>query len=366
MPTPSTTAIPIKKSRLPKWFPRRGVPLADMVFFFDNLRVMIHAGLSYNQAFHTLVTQTTNRRWKAILEDIALRVERGETLAVAMERFPAFTPLMTNMMRIGEISGTLDGALTALVNQMKKDLTLRAKIRGALMYPCVILSATGVISVGMMIFVVPKILEIFKDIKTPLPLPTRILLAVSGLVTEHGLVVGIALVATMIALHFFIKTPFGKRLMHTLFLRAWILGPIVRKINLARMTRTLSTLLRTGIPIQDALTNTGRVLSNVHFQEALFATTTAVNRGASIGDALAQHPHLFPSIVTQMAAVGEQAGQLDEMLGELAVYYESQVDDTLSNMTQIIEPVLVLTLGVAVGGIAVAIISPIYALSESF
>lgn len=357
--TPSTT-------RLPSWFPKRNIPLADMVFFFDNLRVMIHAGLSYNQAFRTLVTQTTNKRWQNILQDIAGRIERGETLALAMARFPAFTPLMTNMVRIGELSGTLDDALTALVNQMKKDLALRAKVRGALMYPAVILSATGVISVGMMIFVVPKILDIFKDIKTPLPLATRILLGVSGIITSHGISAAIVFVTVVTALTFFAKKPLGKRLLHTVFLRAWILGPIVRKINLARLTRTLATLLRTGIPIQDALTNTANVLGNMHFKQAILAATTAVNRGASIGDALAEHPHLFPPIVTQMAIVGEQAGQLDEMLTELAVYYESQVDDTLSNITQIIEPVLVLTLGVAVGGIAVAIISPIYALSESF
>ncbi len=343
------------------------VPLSQKIFFAENLRVMIRAGLSYTEAFKTLVLQAENKNWRAILQDIADRIERGETFAAALTHHEKnFPPLFINMIRVGEVSGTLEKSLEELVMQMKKDQAIRNKIRGAMMYPTIILSATLLIAVGMLIFVLPRIVSIFADIKAELPLATRILIAVSNFVSHNGLIVGLAALALIIAVIAIARSRDGRSLVHAGMLKIWIIGPIVKKVNLARATRTLGTLLRTGIPVIEAFQVSADVLGNVHYQKAFRATAEELRRGTTIGESFAKRRGLFPALVIQMTTVGEEAGKLDEMLNELAVFYEAQVDETLSNLTQIIEPVLILLLGIGVGGIAIAIIQPIYALSENF
>lgn len=365
--TPATkAATPEWKVKLLAALPKPRVKLAQKIFFAENLRVMIRAGLSYEQAFRTLVMQADNKRWKAIVKDVAERVERGDSLAQALAAHDDFPPIFVSMVRVGEVSGTLEKSLEELVVQMKKDLTMRQRIRGAMMYPTIVLSATVIIAIGMLIFVVPKIVDIFKELKTGLPLATRILIAVSGFVTNHGILAAFLVLSTIAALVTVYRTRQGRTFFHLLFIKAPIIGPVVRKVNLARSTRTLATLLRSGIPVIDAFTVTADVLGNIHYRKAMLAIAADLHRGSAIGELFDKRPDLFPSLVIQMVAVGEQAGKLDEMLTELAVYYEEQVDETLGNLTQIIEPIMILALGAAVGGIALAIISPIYALSESF
>lgn len=343
------------------------VPLSQKIFFAENLRVMIRAGLSYTEAFKTLVLQAENKNWRAILQDIADRIERGETFAAALTHHEkTFPPLFINMIRVGEVSGTLEKSLEELVMQMKKDQAIRNKIRGAMMYPTIILSATLLIAVGMLIFVLPRIVSIFADIKAELPFATRVLIAVSNFVSHNGPIVGLAALALIVAVIALARSRDGRNLVHAGLLKVWIIGPIVKKVNLARATRTLGTLLRTGIPVIEAFQVSADVLGNVHYQKAFRATAEELRRGTTIGESFAKRRELFPALVIQMTTVGEEAGKLDEMLNELAVFYEAQVDETLSNLTQIIEPVLILMLGIGVGGIAIAIIQPIYALSENF
>jgi len=366
-PTTKASATGIDwKTRIRAFLPKSKISLAQKIFFAENMRVMIRAGLSYEQAFRTLVLQATNKRWKAIIADIASRVERGETLAAAFASDETFPPIFISMIRVGEVSGTLEKSLEELVMQMKKDLKMKQRIRGAMMYPAIVLTATVAISIGMLVFVVPKIVDIFKEVKATLPLATRILIAVSNFTSQNGLVVAVGIVTIVVASVMIARTKQGRSTMHLGFLKAPIIGKVVMKVNLARATRTLATLLRTGIPVVDAFNVTADVLGNLHYQKAFVAIAAEVKLGTSIGDAFAKHPSLFPALVTQMIIVGEQAGKLDEMLTELAVFYEEEVDETLANLTQIIEPILILSLGAAVGGIALAIISPMYALSESF
>ncbi|TAL19162.1 type II secretion system F family protein [Patescibacteria group bacterium] len=353
------------KGKRRSWLPRLGIPLAQKIFFVENLRVMVRAGLSYTQAFETLILQAEKKRWRLILQDIAKRLERGESFAGALTHHEDFPPFFVSMVRVGEVSGTLEKSLEELGLQMKKELTMRGKIRGALMYPAITLSATVLISIALFIFVVPRILDIFKEFKAELPLPTKILLAVSQAITTRGPLVALGVLLFVALLVYLARTPGGRTLLHWTFLRFYIIGPIVKKVNLARALRTLATLLRTGIPVIEAFQITSEVVGNVHYQKALVAAEDELRRGTKVGESFAKYPRLFPPLVIQMTTVGEQSGKLDEMLGEVANFYEAQVDSTLSNLTQIIEPLLILILGAAVAGIAVAIISPIYTLSET-
>lgn len=341
------------------------VTLADKIFFIENLRVMLRSGLPLSRSFQILSLQTESAFFRGIISDIGASVERGETLAGTLARYPKIFPsLIINMIRVGEVSGTLERALGEISLQMKKEAALRSKVRGALAYPIVVITATAGIGAGMMIYVVPKILAIFSEVNIELPLTTRILIAIASAVDKHGLIVALGLLAAIalfVTLH---RLPAGKKAFQTVLLRFPIIGPIIKKVNMARFTRTLSSLLKSEVPVIDACLITADVLQNVHYRAALIEAADRVKRGVSVADALSSSP-LFPALVTQMAAVGEQSGSLDELLGELAVFYEAQVDETLGNFAQVIEPLLIIVLGVVVGGMAFAIISPIYTLADN-
>lgn len=341
------------------------VTLADKIFFIENLRVMLKSGLPLSRSFQILSLQTESAFFRTIISEVGASVERGETLAGTLARYPKIFPsLIINMIRVGEVSGTLERALGEISLQMKKEAALRSKVRGALAYPIVVITATAGIGAGMMIYVVPKILAIFSEVNIELPLTTRMLIAIASAVDKHGLLVAsgfIAVIALGIFLH---RLPAGKKVFQTVLLRFPIIGPIIKKVNMARFTRTLSSLLKSEVPVIDACLITADVLQNVHYRAALIEAADRVKRGVSVADALASSP-LFPALVTQMAAVGEQSGSLDELLGELAVFYEAQVDETLGNFAQVIEPLLIIVLGVVVGGMAFAIISPIYTLADN-
>lgn len=344
------------------------VKLPQKIFFTENLRVMIKAGLSLTEALRTLALQSDNKAFKAVILEIDADVEKGQSLSQALARHPRlFEPIFVNMISAGEISGTLEKTLEQLTTQMRKDYDLISKVKGAMTYPIVILCATTLIGIGMMIFVVPQILSIFDEMgSTELPLPTRILIAVSNFFKHdwpYAIVGGAGLIFGFL---WFIKRPFGKRVWHNVLLHMPIIGPIIKKINLARFTRTLSSLLRTDIAIVQALTITSDIVRNVYYHDACLAMAEAVKKGESISQVLERSPKLFPPLVTQMVAVGERAGTIDEMLEEIAGFYEQQVDQIMSNMSSIIEPLLILFLGAAVGGIALAIITPIYALTTKF
>lgn len=341
------------------------VTLADKIFFIDNLRVMLRAGLPLSRAFEILGMQTESAYFRTVITATGTLVERGTTLAEALSQYPKiFAPIMVNMVRVGEISGSLERSLEQIGLQMKKDAALRSKVRGALAYPIVVVMATLGIGVAMMIFVVPKILSIFSEVQISLPVTTRILIAVANAFQNHGVLVGIGALITVVAIVLAYRSAPGKRFFQMLFIRFPIIGPIVRKVNLARFTRTFSSLLKSDVPVVDACMVTASVLGNVHFRGAVQRAAESVKRGVTVSEALAASP-LFPPLVTQMAAVGESSGSLDELLGEVAVFYEGQVDETMGNFAQIIEPLLIIVLGIAVGGMAFAIISPIYTLAQN-
>ncbi len=343
------------------------VPLAQKIFFTENLRVMIKAGLSLSEALNTLALQADSKFFRKIILLVKNDVESGKQMYVGLAKFPKVFPnVFVNMVQIGEVSGTLDEALKELTDQMKKDHKLRSKVKGAMTYPIVILVAMLGITIGLMTFVLPKLLDVFKeagDIK--LPLATRILIAMSDFIQLHGLLVAVGFVLLVIALVVFSRTKIGRSIIHTGIIRSPLIGPIARQVNLAHFSRTLSGLLKTDIPVVQALAVTADVLGNVHYHNAVLEAAEYIKKGETISRSLSAHPRLFPPLVIQMVLVGERSGNVDTLLAEIADFYEEQVDNVLSNLSSIIEPILILLLGGMVGGIALAVMMPMYSLTQA-
>lgn len=342
------------------------ISLSEKMFFIDNLRVMVKAGLSMSEALETLAMQAKNKYFVKVVTEIKNDVLAGGTLGDAVEKFPKIFPeFFVNMIKAGEMSGNLEKNLEELGMQMKKDHEIVSKVKGAMIYPAVIVAATVGITILMFVYVIPSVLSVFEDAKVQLPLSTRILIAVSNGFTHYGLYVGSGLIAFIAGLMFYFRTPKGKRVAHAIILNLFIIGPIAKKVNLARFSRTLSSLLKTDIPVIESLKITSHVVGNVHFKEVLTQSAEELTKGVQINSVLAKHPKLFPPIVTQMILVGEKSGNLDMLLDELAGFYEAEVEDITKNLASIIEPILIVFLGGVVALIAFAVISPIYTLSEN-
>jgi type IV pilus assembly protein PilC len=342
------------------------IPLSEKLFFTENLRVMVKAGLSISEALETLALQTKNKKFKKVLQSVSEGVTGGNSLGSMLEQYPKIFPeYFINMVKVGEVSGNLEQNLEQLSLQMKKDHDLMSKIRGAMIYPAVILAATVGIVILMFVYVIPSVMSIFEDMKIQLPLATRILIAISKTLTDYGALVALGALLAAVALFILARTEKGKKINHFLLLRLWILGPIVHKVNLARFSRTLSSLLKTDIPVTQSFEITATILGNIYYRRACENVAEELAKGAAINSILRKTPNLFPPLVTQMILVGEKSGTLDELLGELAVFYEDEVSDITKNLSSIIEPILIVFLGGVVALIALAIISPIYTLTQN-
>ncbi len=341
------------------------IPSSEKVFFAENFRVMVKAGLSVSEAMETLALQTKSKKFALILSEIKEGLEEGNSLADMLAKHPkVFPEYFVKMIRVGEVSGTLEKNLEELSNQMKKEHDLSSKVRGAMIYPMVIVVATAGIGIMMFVYVIPSVLSVFDELKIQLPLATRILIAFSKFINTRGILL-LAIVAAVITGTIFLgRTVRGKKFFHFLLLHAWILGPIAKKVNLARFSRTVSSLLKTDIPVIESFKIASTVLGNVYYKNACLDASEKLGKGININEVLKQYPSLFPPLVTQMVSVGEKSGTLDELLAELALFYEEEVSDITKNLSSIIEPILIVFLGGVVGLIAFAVISPIYSLSE--
>lgn len=355
-----------KSAGLDRWLEKyRGVPAVQKIFFTQNLGVMLRGGFSISRAMSTLAMQTNHQYFKKVILSLQQDLEGGSNFSQALKKYPrVFSELFVNMIAAGELSGKLDDVLKALTIQMKKDHQLVSKVKGALTYPIVVVIAMIGAGVAMITFVIPKLLTVFEENDAQLPLPTRILIGISDAFQNYGLYIGLGVIGLIAGLIWFIRTPTGNRLFDAFLLRMPIAGPILRKINLARFTRNLSSMLATDIPIIQTFQVIGRTMSSVHYRQSIDEASQALRSGASIAKVLERNPELYPPLVQQMVNVGEESGTLDEVAGELATFFEEEVDQTMSNLSTIIEPVLLLVLGAAVAGMAVAILLPMYNLSE--
>lgn len=342
------------------------VPFKEKLFFVQHLSIMLKAGISLSSAIKTLSVQSSNKLFSSVLIEISSNVERGVSFSESLKPYEKiFSELFINMVEAGEISGKLEDVLAQLFLQLKKQNELISKVKGALTYPAVIIFAMGGIGIFMMIAVVPKITEMLTSFNAELPLATKILIGVSGALAKHGILVLIGVIIFIFIASRILNTYKGKYYFQSFVFLIPGVSNVVKEINLARFSRTISSLLKTDIAIIKSFQITANVLTNLHYREALNAMGDQIKKGGQINEVVKNFPKLFPPTVTQMIAVGEQTGELDTILGELAEFYESEVDMLMSNLPSIIEPLLILVLGCGIGGMAVAIIMPMYSITAN-
>ena len=342
------------------------VPLKERLFFVQHLGIMLKAGISLSKALKTISDSSENKYFKSILSDIASQVEKGSGFSDSLRNYEkVFGEMFVGMIDAGELSGKLEEVLHELFIQMKKEHALISKVKGALTYPAVIVMAMLGIGTFMLVFIVPKITAMFDDLEAELPLPTKILITISDGLVNNGVLSIIILVVSIIVIVKVLKTHKGKFYFQLLLLKSPVIGPIIKKINLARFARNISSLLKTDIMIIKCFQITAGVLGNLHYRKALEEMAIQIKKGTNINEVAAHYPKLFPPMVVQMIAIGEETGEIDSILMELAEFYEEEVDQIMNNLPAIIEPLLILGLGVGVGGVAVAIIMPMYSLTSA-
>jgi type IV pilus assembly protein PilC len=345
---------------------RKKVKAKDLSIFTRQFSVMIDAGLPLVQCLEILAQQQENKNFQKVLTQTRQDVEEGSTLAAAMARHPkVFDQLFVNMIEAGEAGGILDLILQRLSSYIEKIVKLRRDVISAMIYPAaVIVIATAVVAV-IMIFVIPSFQNIFTGLLGPgelLPLPTRIVVGISEFLAGFGgLFILAGIVAVVLAVRFCYKTPKGHRTIDSLLLKVPIVGSILRKIAVARFSRTLSTLLSSGVPILQSLDITARTAGNMILEEAIGKVRAGVERGESVVEPL-KASDVFPNMVSQMIGIGEQTGALDAMLGKIADFYEQEVDSAIASLLTLIEPVMIGFLGVTIGGIVIAMYLPLFSL----
>jgi type IV pilus assembly protein PilC len=314
-----------------------------------------------------LSQEIENQKLRKIIGEIKEEVEKGKQLSEALAKYPkVFPPIYVNMVAAGETAGKMEDALANISNQMQKSNELASKIRGAMIYPAVIIVAMTGIAIEIVFFVLPKLMVMFKEFNAELPLATRVLIFIVDFGQNYGLYLIAAIITLIIIAAWMLKQPKIKKMVHAGVLHLPIFGAIIKKINLASFTLTLSSLLQSSIPIIDAVKTTADVQGNVTYRDTLLLVSEQLKKGETISKILQNYSNIFPPMVTEMIMVGEETGQVEQMLKEMSDYYSNEVDQTMKNFSTIIEPVIILALGLATAGIAVAVIMPMYSLAQSF
>jgi len=351
---------------IPKLSGRKKVKSKDLAIFTRQFSVMIDAGLPLVQCLDILSQQQQNKYFQQVLAQVRQDVEEGSTLAAAMARHPnVFDQLYTNMVDAGETGGILDLILQRLSTFIEKIVKLKRDVVSALIYPTAVILLAIVAVAVIMIVVIPQFQTIFLGLLgpgEPLPLPTRIVVGISNFLAGWGgLSVLVVAIGTGAGLNFYYKTTGGRKRIDTILLKLPILGSIFLKISIARFSRTLSTLLSSGVPILQSLDITARTAGNVVIEAAILNVRSAVEEGKSFVEPL-RAAELFPHMVSQMVGIGEQTGALDAMLGKIADFYEQEVDAAIANLLTLIEPVLIGFLGVTIGSIVISMYLPMFTL----
>jgi len=343
-----------------------GAKMSDRIMFAKNLSAMLRAGLPLARSLAVLEKQMSNKRMKEVCGELQSRLAKGESFADTLRAYPkTFSALFIAMVSSGEESGNLAGSLQIVADQLEKSYILQKKIRGAMMYPGIILSIMVVIGILMFIYVVPKLTETFREFNVELPLQTRLILDTSDFVSNHYILIFVSIIAVVVGFLSFSRTKIGKRIIHKGFLKIPVIGLIVMEVNSARTTRTLSSLLSSGVDIVHAIRIASDVVQNVHYKSMLSLASEKIQKGDSVQSLFLPRTDLFPPFVGEMIGVGEETGTLSKVLLEVASFYESEVDQKTKDISTIIEPALMVIIGTAVGFFALAIISPIYSLSDN-
>jgi type IV pilus assembly protein PilC len=359
--TPGTIKEKGKEFALPT-FGSGSVSVKEIAIFLRQFSVMIDAGLPLVQCLEILAANQENPAFQKCLTGVRTTVEGGATLANAMRAWPkVFDDLKTNMIEAGETGGILDTILGRLASYVEKEVKLKAAVKSALVYPVSVISIAILVVAGLMIFVVPIFANLFAGLGVDLPLPTRIVMQTSSILGKTWWIIILFLGLCYVALRQVRKTPRGKYLTDKFMLNLPVLGDVLRKIAVARFTRTLGTLITSGVPILEGLTITARTSGNAVLEEALMKVRKAIEEGRTIVDPL-KESGVFPNMVTQMIGVGEATGAMDAMLQKIADFYEDEVDTATKNLLTLLEPLLIAFLGVAVGGIVISLYLPLFSM----
>jgi len=347
--------------KIPGFEPK--VTTKDLVVFTRQFATMIDAGLPLVQCLDILSKQQENKTFKRMLLQVKEDVESGSTFADALKKHPkAFDELYVNLVAAGEIGGILDTILNRLAVYIEKALKLKKKVKSAMTYPTTIIGIAVIVIAVILIFVIPSFEKMFRDFGGELPGPTQFVIVLSNMIQKYILafIIGFFIFSAVYKRYY--KTPAGRLQMDALFLRLPIMGPLIRKVAVAKFSRTLGTMISSGVPILDGLEIVAKTAGNKIVENAIYKVRQSISEGKTIAEPMEQSG-VFPSMVCQMIAVGEQSGAIDTMLNKIADFYDDEVDDAVGNLTAMMEPLLMLFLGTTVGGLVVAMYLPIFKLA---
>jgi len=352
-----------RKLEISSSFFKRSVGLTDRMMFTRNLQVMVSAGISLPRAIRTLSLQTKNKNFQQILLEIVEEINKGKSLSDSLTKYPnAFSELFQSMIKVGEESGTLEEVLKVLTRQMERDYELKSKIKGALVYPAVIVCAMIGIGILMLIMVVPKLAATFKELGTELPPTTRFVIGLGNFLVQKWFIVVLIIVMLIFLLRLSLKTKNGKKILDGLILKLPAISALIKKTNSASTCRTLSSLIASGVPLLRSLEIISGTLGNFYFHQAITDSIDKVRKGQKLSEALSPYQNLYPPLVIQMLEVGEETGETSEILGKLSDFFEDEVANTTKNLSAVIEPVMMLLIGGAVGFFAISMIQPMYSM----
>lgn len=342
-----------------------GIKTHQKITFAKNLGLMMNAGLPVTRALSVMSKQSKSKPFKKMLAGLEADVSHGKTLSESLGQWPkVFSPLFVSMIKAGEESGNVSGSLGIVSNQMEKSYLLSKRVRGALIYPAVILSVMVVIAILLLIFMVPTLTATFEGLGVELPLATRILIYLSDFLVQNTLVVINGIVLFILFVILFLRSRIGRHLKDNLVIRLPVIGEMIKEFESARTTRTLSSLLSSGVEIIGALGVTIDVLQNHLYKDALKRVRSAIEKGESMSAVFVEYESLYPLFVGEMLAVGEETGKISEMLMGVASFYEDQVDQKTKDLSTIIEPVLMIIIGIGVGIFAISMLAPTYSLVD--
>ncbi len=342
------------------------VKLSEKIMFAKNTAGMLRAGLPLSRALDVLRKQTTNQYLRSTITKLLAVIDGGGTFSEGLATVPrVFSPLFVAMVQAGEESGKLPDALIEITNNFEKSYALNRKIKSALMYPSIILCAIVLIGILMFMYVVPTLTKTFRELNVELPLSTRIVVGISDLVSNHIGLMAASIVGVVVLVMMLARARATKRILDRLTLRLPVLGTLLQEVNAARTTRTLASLMASGVGIARAISITKDVLQNTQYKAVLEQIETAIEKGEPMSSVFIQQTALYPIMVGEMIEVGEETGKLSDMLVDIATFYEGEVDAKTKDLSTIIEPVLMVVIGAAVGFFAVSMLSPMYSIMDS-
>lgn len=342
------------------------ISLKEKILFISNLGAMVEAGLPLARALAAINRQSKNKRVKAVVASLTEKIDHGSSLSAALGSFPeVFPEIFVAMIAVAEESGRLPETLKLLSEQLEKSYDLRRKIVGALIYPAIIISAIIAVGVLMLIFLIPTLATTFRELNVPLPFSTRLIIGLSDFVSNNLMLCAVVLVAAIGSVIYFTRTKIGSHLIDRIILRLPVAGTLSRQFNSAAIMRTLSSLVTSGVSMVESLKITRKTVGNHYYQDWLARAMEQVQTGTPLGSAFAAREDLFPPMAIEMAQVGEETGKLPEMLLRGAMFFEAEVDQATKNLSTIIEPILMVLIGIAVGFFAISMLGPMYSLSSA-